>query len=49
MVARYKKHVLDFRRPSGTSRDILKQKETWFISLSDGEKRGIGECDFFGD
>ncbi|MDA9294382.1 o-succinylbenzoate synthase [Flavobacteriaceae bacterium] len=44
MVARYKKHVLDFCRPSGTSRGILKQKETWFISLSDGEKKGIGEC-----
>ncbi len=44
MKATYHKHILDFKRPSGTSRGILKQKETWFIHLIDGEKQGIGEC-----
>ncbi|WP_430409091.1 o-succinylbenzoate synthase [Kordia sp.] len=44
MKATYHKHILDFKRPSGTSRGILKQKETWFIHLTDGEKQGIGEC-----
>lgn len=44
MRASYKKYVLDFKRPSGTSRGIMSQKETWFISLIDDERFGIGEC-----
>ncbi|MEX0273584.1 MAG: enolase C-terminal domain-like protein, partial [Flavobacteriaceae bacterium] len=44
MVATYTKYILDFKRPSGTSRGILTQKETWFIILKQGEKVGIGEC-----
>ncbi|PKV51480.1 o-succinylbenzoate synthase [Aquimarina sp. MAR_2010_214] len=44
MEARYYKHILQFKRPSGTSRGILKTKETWFIVISDGTRKGIGEC-----
>ncbi|NQY30309.1 MAG: o-succinylbenzoate synthase [Flavobacteriaceae bacterium] len=44
MKATYKKHVLEFKRPSGTSRGILKTKETWFIILEKADKTGIGEC-----
>jgi len=44
MQATYQKHILNFKRPSGTSRGILKTKETWFIILNDNEKQGIGEC-----
>ncbi|WP_046744833.1 o-succinylbenzoate synthase [Kordia zhangzhouensis] len=44
MKATYYKHILDFKRPSGTSRGILMQKETWFIHIVSGEKQGIGEC-----
>ncbi len=44
MKATYHKHILEFKRPSGTSRGILKTKETWFIVLSSGTKKGIGEC-----
>ncbi|MBU2996105.1 o-succinylbenzoate synthase [Cellulophaga baltica] len=44
MQAFYKKYILDFKRPSGTSRGILNQKETWFIILKDENKQGIGEC-----
>ena len=44
MKATYHKYILDFKRPSGTSRGVLKQKETWFIVLSDNNKKGIGEC-----
>ncbi|MBG6129354.1 o-succinylbenzoate synthase [Aquimarina sp. EL_43] len=44
MNARYYKHILKFKRPSGTSRGILKTKETWLIVISDGIKEGIGEC-----
>lgn len=44
MRASYKKYVLNFKRPSGTSRGVLTQKETWFIILEDNGKTGIGEC-----
>ena len=44
MKATYYKHILKFKRPSGTSRGILKTKETWFIVISFEEKQGIGEC-----
>ena len=44
MKATYHKHILDFKRPSGTSRGVLKQKETWFILLQEDGKEGIGEC-----
>ena len=44
MKAYYKRHVLQFKRPSGTSRGILKEKETWFIVLENETKQGIGEC-----
>lgn len=40
----YKKYILNFKRPSGTSRGILKTKETWFLVLEKAGKRGIGEC-----
>lgn len=44
MKASYKKYILDFKRPSGTSRGVLTQKETWFIVLEENGKKGIGEC-----
>ena len=42
--ASYQKHILEFKRPSGTSRGILKTKETWFLMLYREGKWGIGEC-----
>lgn len=44
MKAHYSKYILDFKQPSGTSRGILKQKETWFLHLERNVKIGIGEC-----
>ena len=44
MQARFKKYILDFKRPSGTSRGVLRQKETWFLVLEENGKKGIGEC-----
>lgn len=44
MKASYKKYILNFKRPSGTSRGILTEKETWFIILEENGKMGIGEC-----
>ena len=42
--ASYQKHILEFKRPSGTSRGVLKTKETWFLMLYREGKWGIGEC-----
>ena len=44
MQATYQKYILNFKRPSGTSRGVLKTKETWFITINDNGKQGIGEC-----
>lgn len=44
MKASYHKYILDFKRPSGTSRGVMTQKETWFIVLEKDGKKGIGEC-----
>ncbi|MDT0675943.1 o-succinylbenzoate synthase [Autumnicola musiva] len=44
MNAKYKKYTLNFKRPSGTSRGVLINKETWFIIISENGKKGIGEC-----
>ena len=44
MKAFYKKHILNFKRPSGTSRGVLKTKETYFLILKNEEGLGIGEC-----
>ena len=45
--ARYKKYILNFKNPSGTSRGILRTKETWFIVLEENGKTGIGETGLF--
>jgi len=44
MRASYHKYILNFKQPSGTSRGILKTKETWFIILVSNGKTGVGEC-----
>lgn len=44
MKASYFKYILHFKHPSGTSRGILTDKETWFIILEKNGKKGIGEC-----
>ena len=44
MKAHYKKHILEFKTPSGTSRGILKTKEAWFIVLENNGEFGVGEC-----
>ena len=44
MKATYHKYILHFKRPSGTSRGVMNNKETWFIILEKEGKKGIGEC-----
>ena len=47
MQVDFKKYTLDFKRPSGTSRGVLRQKETYFIEIIGGKRRGVGECGLF--
>ena len=44
MKASYQKYILNFKRPSGTSRGVMNEKETWFIILEENGKKGVGEC-----
>ena len=44
MKAAYKPYILNFKRPSGTSRGVMTTKETWFIKLENQGKTGVGEC-----
>jgi o-succinylbenzoate synthase len=50
MVARCYPYFLDFRFDAGTSRGILRKKETWFLEIYDARnpsKKGLGECAIF--
>jgi len=47
LKAHYKKHTLVFKQASGTSRGVLRTKESWFIIIRDRTNPdiiGIGEC-----
>lgn len=44
MQATYHRYFLKFKRPSGTSRGVLTEKETWFIIIEHHGKKGVGEC-----
>ncbi len=47
MNASFEKYILEFKRPSGTSRGVLKTKETYFLILQNEEEKGVGECGVF--
>jgi len=47
MKATFSKYILNFKIPAGTSRGILKTKETWFLKIEAAAKHGIGECGMF--
>lgn len=47
MKADFKSYHLIFKKASGTSRGVLKQKKTYYLILKDNNKFGIGECGFF--
>tara|TARA_B100000929_G_scaffold67415_1_gene51464 strand:+ start:923 stop:1957 length:1035 start_codon:yes stop_codon:yes gene_type:complete len=44
LTASYKKFILNFKRPSGTSRGVMNIKETWFLKIEELDKVGFGEC-----
>ena len=48
--ASYTRHLLRFRKPAGTSRGILNEKETFFVRIfdeADPAVLGVGECALF--
>ena len=45
--ANYHKYLLDFIIPGGTSRGVLRQKETYFLVLKSEANVGLGECGLF--
>ena len=50
LQAKYSKYILRFKQPSGTSRGILTEKETWFVKIWHSEQPeifGLGECAVF--
>ena len=44
LTAHFKKHTLVFKRPSGTSRGVLRTKDTYYLIIEYNGKQGIGEC-----
>ena len=44
MKASFHQYNLQFKVPSGTSRGVMTEKETWFIILENEGKVGVGEC-----
>jgi len=46
-TAKFHQYILNFKRPSGTSRGVLDTKETYFIEILEDDKKGIGECALF--
>lgn len=47
MTAEYFRYLLEFKRPSGTSRGVLYEKETFILNIYEDGNRGIGECAVF--
>lgn len=47
MKAKYSGYLLEFKRPSGTSRGVLHEKETFILEIEDNGKKGTGECAVF--
>lgn len=47
MQASFIKYILNFKQPSGTSRGVLRTKETYFLILEENDKKGVGECGLF--
>ena len=47
MTAKYFRYLLEFKRPSGTSRGVLHEKETFIFEVEENGKKGTGECAVF--
>lgn len=38
------RRMLHFKQPAGTSRGVYTERKVWYVTLSDGDRRGVGEC-----
>lgn len=47
MKASFEQYKLKFKNPSGTSRGVLTEKNTYFITIEEDEKKYLGECGLF--
>lgn len=36
--------ILHFKQPAGTSRGVYTTRKIWLVHLSDGQRKGVGEC-----
>ena len=36
--------VLHFKQPAGTSRGVYTERRSWFVTVSEDGRRGVGEC-----
>ncbi|MBO5314267.1 MAG: o-succinylbenzoate synthase [Prevotella sp.] len=36
--------LFHFKRPAGTSRGVYTTRKSWFVTITDGERTGVGEC-----
>ncbi len=36
--------VLHFKQPAGTSRGVYTERKSWLVTVSDGDRCGVGEC-----
>ncbi len=44
MRADVEERVLHFKQPAGTSRGVYTTRRIWLVTLTDGDRRGVGEC-----
>lgn len=44
MTYEIEERVLHFKQPAGTSRGVYTTRKMWLVSLSDGNRTGVGEC-----
>ena len=44
MTYSIEERTLHFKQPAGTSRGVYTTRTSWFVTLTEGERTGIGEC-----
>ena len=44
MKVTIEERVCHFKQPAGTSRGVYTERRSWFVTVSDGERCGVGEC-----
>ena len=42
--ATIEERILHFKQPAGTSRGVYTTRKSWFVTITDGCRTGIGEC-----